>query len=627
MSTKEDDKYTREGDDTSQVRSIINLLNGEKPSTERSREVVVRPDGTKVVRVTKKRRVMVTKADKNRRARKNLLVSIILLLLLTFGFVAYGFYHYAHMVSDSYIAEKEAQMCKAWGAESVKITGVKNGIGTGLEIESVLVTFPQSCVVESVLLENLRAEVSLASYYTGEFQSEFLNIGRAHVQVRSDAQEVIFPGGTREASIWDFKNVHCDKFSLSVGEPSAAALNIEDSTVDMHAISPESYSFKMSGGKMIFAGLTKDSKVEFLLQDGFLTATSDSIRNMRINCKTREKIVKRTGERDDDNVANAFSLTFYGNITKENLYGPYNVNFTRAALKTLTLGAFDNIISGDVRPLAKEQGGRLQMHLTPAVITGVLILESEPTFKSSELLGAKDVIMDTIEPKELRDKVAVLNQEDSRVELVYENGSLQLLLPREDNGNEVSGVLSVSGFAEEPDIAKLPISGELVYEFPASYLCYKYADKAIDPVYEKVENTPGYYRLTANLSGTCAAPADDCKDAFDRKSEERRALTLNRESEYNYRQDKIENQSAINKVFDVKEPEDKDAIFKQPSEDDIFKKSPSSTPFFPESMNDAGALPGGGWESAPADDTLNPAADPSALPSNGGLNSDSLLNF
>ena len=82
MSTRKDDKYTREEEDSSQVRSIINLLNGEKPSTERSREVVVRADGTKVVRVTKKRRVMVTKADKSRRARKNLLFSIIFVLLL-----------------------------------------------------------------------------------------------------------------------------------------------------------------------------------------------------------------------------------------------------------------------------------------------------------------------------------------------------------------------------------------------------------------------------------------------------------------------------------------------------------------------------------------------------------------
>ncbi len=43
------------------VRSIIRQLNEDTPAQEKSREVVVRPDGTKMVRVTKKRKTMVTK--------------------------------------------------------------------------------------------------------------------------------------------------------------------------------------------------------------------------------------------------------------------------------------------------------------------------------------------------------------------------------------------------------------------------------------------------------------------------------------------------------------------------------------------------------------------------------------
>ena len=70
MGKIENEKYTSEDDRNSQVRSIINQLNADRPSSEKSREVVLRADGTKAVRVVKKRKVMVTNEDKARRARK-----------------------------------------------------------------------------------------------------------------------------------------------------------------------------------------------------------------------------------------------------------------------------------------------------------------------------------------------------------------------------------------------------------------------------------------------------------------------------------------------------------------------------------------------------------------------------
>ena len=70
-----DDKYADDEEDLTQVRSIIKQLNEEKPSQEREREVITRADGTKMVRVTKKRRVMLTSADKRRRNRANRICS------------------------------------------------------------------------------------------------------------------------------------------------------------------------------------------------------------------------------------------------------------------------------------------------------------------------------------------------------------------------------------------------------------------------------------------------------------------------------------------------------------------------------------------------------------------------
>ena len=68
MSDKDDKYADDETDGRSQVRNILSKLAEEHPSKEKKREVVVREDGTKVVRVTKKRRVMISAEEKKRRA-------------------------------------------------------------------------------------------------------------------------------------------------------------------------------------------------------------------------------------------------------------------------------------------------------------------------------------------------------------------------------------------------------------------------------------------------------------------------------------------------------------------------------------------------------------------------------
>ena len=76
MGKLENEKYTSDADRVSQVRNIINQLNSERPSREKSREVVVRADGTKCVRVVKKRRVVKSQEDQNKRARRSFVFAL-----------------------------------------------------------------------------------------------------------------------------------------------------------------------------------------------------------------------------------------------------------------------------------------------------------------------------------------------------------------------------------------------------------------------------------------------------------------------------------------------------------------------------------------------------------------------
>ena len=98
-----DDKYGEEEENLTQVRSIIKHLNEEKPAQERAREVVVRADGSKVVRVTKKRRVMMSSADVRRRNRKHILYLLAGCLVLLMAGGAYLLFRMSTIVAVSVI--------------------------------------------------------------------------------------------------------------------------------------------------------------------------------------------------------------------------------------------------------------------------------------------------------------------------------------------------------------------------------------------------------------------------------------------------------------------------------------------------------------------------------------------
>ena len=187
MRKHSDDKYTREGDENSQVRNIINQLNEDTPSRERRREVVTRPDGTKVVRVTKKRRVMVSEKEKNRRSRKQFMLTLLTVFLLACGFVAYVVYRAAVMCSADYLAQKQEDICRAWGATSVVMQGTTLE-GTTLKVASLVAEFPEASNIERVELKGITAPLSLKSFVSGVFSSEDVNIQMANIRLRREVK-------------------------------------------------------------------------------------------------------------------------------------------------------------------------------------------------------------------------------------------------------------------------------------------------------------------------------------------------------------------------------------------------------------------------------------------------------
>ena len=123
MGKIEDDKYQDREEKNSQVRNIINQLNADKPAQEKSREVVTRADGTKVVRVTKKRKVVVSKEEKNRRSRKGFVYSILVSVLVLACLVGIFAFRVSMMSGESYFNEASQKLQQAYGAKSVRLVG------------------------------------------------------------------------------------------------------------------------------------------------------------------------------------------------------------------------------------------------------------------------------------------------------------------------------------------------------------------------------------------------------------------------------------------------------------------------------------------------------------------------
>ncbi|MBQ3144607.1 MAG: hypothetical protein IJB89_08850 [Akkermansia sp.] len=212
---KNDDKYDSEDESQTQVRDIIRRINEEKPSQAKRREVVVRPDGTKVIRVTKKRRVMMTEKDIRKRSRKHLVAFISIAFLALCVVSAFFFYRMAVMSGESYLQSRVDEFRKAWGAESVRVVGT--GIsGTTLHISSIVAEFPDDCLLEQVELHDLSAELSAESFFREIAQSGVLKIKRANFILRPEARQMQMPV-LNGKPVWKFDRMECDDFSVSWG--------------------------------------------------------------------------------------------------------------------------------------------------------------------------------------------------------------------------------------------------------------------------------------------------------------------------------------------------------------------------------------------------------------------------
>lgn len=499
---KYDDKYTVESDHDSQVRHIIKQLNEEAPSSEKSREVVTRADGTKMVRVVKKKKVMVSKAEKMRRSRRSFLVFLLVFILLVLGIAAFFSYRMASMTGTAYMQEREAELARAWGAESVHCTGAQID-GLSLKISSIVAEFPPSSMIESVELREISAVLDTSTFFTGLLRSDEAFVKKASIRLRPEAQALDLPRWQGDP-LWNFKRISCESLDFSIGQPSESPLSLTGADAYMYfpGAASDTRVVILKGGVMKMRGWKPiclfDAKLQIspnAVEDIRLTGSVDGVPSATEGAKSQ--------------------LTISGRVSaKESLDTPLMLDTDGMNFAEFSAGRFSQFFAATTLPsaLGKEKPVayiQLPLHTRQPLFKGVFRLKDVRLTSLPALLTLTDHIEPVKRKGYLPPKVAL-----GCVELRWEDETLFLSI-KENDLCEPDLISLYGEFSVDKDYA---LSGTLNYGLPSLLAHVEYPDGGADPIFR---DDGVYAWLATQLSGRANAPTDNSAE-LDAQAEEAR---------------------------------------------------------------------------------------------------------
>lgn len=497
-----DDKYQGE-DEQTQVRSIISQLNEDRPSKEKSREVVVRPDGSKVIRVTKKRRVMVSEREKNLRSRRAFVMGLMVAFLGLVLMGAFFAFRMSSMTGDAYMEESVSALKEAWGAKDVRVSG-KGIAGSELHLTSLVAEFPEGSFIEKVELTNVEAELDSLTFFTKCLVADELKIGRAEIRLNRDARKLEIPH-FKGGELWNLRRVVCEDFSVKMGEESktspvalsgARAYLYHPRLDDLTAcvLSVEGGTLQLGAWKTVYL---KECKFHI---------SPDAVEEFRL--------VGSTNRPTEQEEASRTSLSVFGRLkVGEPLVGPYGFDAENIPLADLTNGRVEQFLTARMQSVP---GNKSKATITLPLETELPEFNGEVALKSICLSGmpAQTVIAEHIAPAKRRLYLPLRVTRGFAV-LEHEDGALSVELP--DGGAVERDLLTMRGKLTVN--AANELSGKMEYALPVLLTRVEYTDGISDPVFR--ENGELAW-LSTTLSGTANAPGDNTSE-LERNAETARA--------------------------------------------------------------------------------------------------------
>lgn len=486
---EQDDKYTMEGDDMSQVRTIIKRLNEEAPSKEKSREVIVRADGTKVVRVTKKRRVMVTEREKRAHSRRIIVIIFLLLLLSGGAFGAFFAYRLSMMSGETYLMAQSEALKTAWGATNLSCSGARID-GMTLSVEQIVAEFPEGSMVEKLELSGISASLSAQSFVTGRITGDALNIQRTQLTLRAGDGTMHMPLQQGE-DLWIFNRIVCKELDAELRTESGKLLELQGA--DAYLYYPRAHrktsSVKMSGGQLMVKGWKMME-----LKDAKLLLSPTGVEDFSLR-------VCFAGAKADD----GSYITISGQIDNgTSLAGPFSMVANRIPLAELTQGRFTQLLTAKTAAPVGA-GSKLTVRLPLEAERPEFQGEIEVTDLAISGMPGLNVIRKHIEQDKRRYYLPVTVTR-GKVSLALDGQGGSSL---EINEGELLDAETVSLRGKIKVDAGNNLSGSLDYGIPEVLATREYADGRPDPVFQQHGS---WCWLNTTLSGSANAPRDDAME-------------------------------------------------------------------------------------------------------------------
>lgn len=491
--SKYDSKYSDVGEEgaSSHVRGIIQQLNEEKPSKEKSREVVVRPDGTKVIRVTKKRRVLVSDAEKRKAGRRSFLMILLGAFILCFALLAVLLFRMSLLSGEAYVQQQSEALKRAWGAETVALSGV--GVeGTDFHLSGVVAEFPEGSLIRRVVLADVSANLDIATFFSGILKGDKVSIARAEIVYDAAAEKLSIPRFQGE-DLWKFARVECDEFNVkSTAEenPAVAVSNAHAYLYYPRRSDRSSCALEVSGGTVQIRGMQP-----IRLKDGKFYISPSGVEEFSLR-GTTDRATEAAGHEKT-------SLAISGRLSEGDLLGgPYEFDADNMRFEDFTQGRLENIFTARTVTQAVGRDRSRARVLLPfqgsaPVFSGEFALKNI-CFKGFPVETALLRHMESEKRKNYLPPVI----SRGHVVLTHEGENLRLELP--DAQVVERDLLHLRGHVELNE--SNAVSGTMEFGLPAIVTHAEYADGKADPIFRE---DAGVAWLAVELSGTVNLPEDN----------------------------------------------------------------------------------------------------------------------
>ena len=499
-----DEKYAGDEENLTQVRSIIKQLNEEKPATEKNREVVVRADGSRVVRVTRKRRVLLTSADHKRHSRHQLVMGLVGFVVLAALVVGLLFFRMAGMTGNSYVAACQTELQERWGASQVLLEG--DGVeGSSLKLTSLVAEFPESSMLQRVEMSGVEAKLEMMSFFTKVLTGEELTVDRVVIQLR--------PGASMQMPLHNgldmcrFSRVNCKDFSIKFGDSG------QDGPMELRNAQAYMYYPQESRGSsvvMIQGGsLAIRNWKTVRISEGKARVAASGITDFSLSGSTDEA----SDTVEQLHTAIAFSGKMENGAGFE---GPYSVESDNMSLADFTNARFSEFLKA--RTVSVSHGkisGKATIQLADSG-EALPIFRGEWHLKDISLTSfpALMAIAEHIEPAKRR-LYNPISLHRGYVVLGAQDGGISVSIPQ--GGALERDLVNIQGKIQLNSNNEL--SGTLEYGMPVALTRVEYPDGQPDPIFQ----TSGEWAwLRTHVKGLGNMPSDDMAE-IEARAEQARA--------------------------------------------------------------------------------------------------------